>query len=214
MSASGLDRYFDSISDLGSTDEPMYDVEALGEEFVEEVSAVMGEASFSDVTLECDDGVTIPAHRVLLAARSTVFKTMLEDKKCVEGNTKIHDYPSEAVKLMVFFIYGDFNALAHYDGDDETLLALFSAAEQYRLPGLQDICESVMIQSINSSNVIEFYLVGINSNRDELKKAAMKCIFKNFSEVEKTAGWKEFAKNHPRSIYDLLTFACKKNMRA
>jgi hypothetical protein len=43
--------------------------------FVDEISASKGDDTFADATLKCE-GQTIRCHRVILAARSEIFKAM------------------------------------------------------------------------------------------------------------------------------------------
>jgi len=192
--------------------------DSSSEELYKKLAKMQKEASFTDVMLECDDGVTIPCHRVVLAAQSTVFKAMF-DNGFLEGATstaKIRGYRSTTIKMMVAEMYGDreefISSLCSQINDEgfSVLLDLLSAAHQYDFPNLVSVCQRILIKRMSSDNAAEVYLKGFLTNLDRLKTAAMKFIYENFEEVEKTNEWKELAKNYPQAIHEMLAFVCKK----
>lgn len=186
--------------------------DSLCGELCQALSKLQKDGTFTDVTLECDDGVTIPAHRVVLAAQSSVFKAMFSDG-FQEGATsiaKIRGFRSAIVKLMVAFMYG-FVDESHYNLKlNPTIPDLFLAAHQYDFSRIVSGCERYMIDKLDSNNAAEFFLKAYLTDTVRLKTAAMKFISENFNEVEQTDEWKELAKNYPQAIHDLLAFVCKK----
>ena len=87
---------------------------------------------FVDVTLACEDGRQIEAHRVILAASSPFFQEILKKNK--------HSHPmiymrgmksSELLSIVDFLYYGEANV---YQESLDTFLAI---AEELQLKGLQ-----------------------------------------------------------------------------
>jgi len=73
-----------------------------------DLKAMLENGSLSDVSLVVSDR-TIPAHRVVLASRSSVFRAMFEHnmKESEEGRVDISDCSYEAVAAMLKFMYCD-----------------------------------------------------------------------------------------------------------
>ena len=88
-------------------------------------------ADFSDVTLVCEDGVQVDAHKVILSACSPFFNNILQ--KCKLQNTLIYmrGVKGKCLLAIVDFIYH--GAVNLYQED---LADFLSIAEELRLKGL------------------------------------------------------------------------------
>ena len=66
---------------------------------------LLNDEDFTDVTLACDDGQLVKAHKVILAAASPFFKRILA--QAAHPNPLIHIQGIKAfhLKLMLHFIY-------------------------------------------------------------------------------------------------------------
>ena len=66
---------------------------------------MLNDEDFTDVTLACDDGQLVKAHKVILAAASPFFKRILA--QAAHPNPLIHIQGIKAfhLKLMLHFIY-------------------------------------------------------------------------------------------------------------
>ena len=174
--------------------------------------AMLEDGTLTDVTLECDDGVTIPCHRVVLAAGSTVFKYLFscnESSEGASGNFKIEDFSSDVIKQVIAYLYNDFDKLATLASQDN-LSPLLWAGVRYNISGLISICELFMIPGLTTDNAAEFLTDSYSYRLPRLKRAATKFITENFVEVKKTQPWKDFTDNYPEAVLDILSFACKK----
>ena len=191
-----------------------FNIEDMMDENDKILVAMQKDSTFTDVTLVCDDGVTIPCHRVILAAKSSVFKNILsEAMQEGDANTaRIPGYSSQTVKQMVSFIYGDITALGSFPDTTAGVVELHTAALKHDLGGLVLFCEHCMKGRMKTDckKAPVFYLQGFVMDRCCLQTAAIECIVENFDEVEKTDSWKELAKNHPQAVYNVLAFVCKK----
>ena len=86
---------------------------------------------FTDVTLACEDGSQIEAHKVVLASSSPFFMELLKKTKHPQPLVYMRGLRSEdLVAIMDFLYYGEANVL------QENLDAFLALAEELRLKGL------------------------------------------------------------------------------
>ena len=94
---------------------------------------------FADVTLACDDGYQIEAHKVFLAATSPFFKSLLQRTKISHPIVFMRGMKREDLDAIVDFLYfGEANV------HQENLDAFLALAEELKLKGLtgqQDVSE-------------------------------------------------------------------------
>jgi len=86
---------------------------------------------FADVTLACEDGQQVEAHKVILAASSPFFKNMLRKNK--HSNPLIYMRgikTDELVAILDFLYYGEANVF------EENLDNFLALAEELKLKGL------------------------------------------------------------------------------
>lgn len=108
-----------------------------------------------DVTFEVQ-GDTISAHRLVLAARSPVFKAELFGpmKERTMSHIRIVDMDPRVFKAMIHFIYTD--TLPEMDKDDTMVMAqhLVVAADRYGMERLKLVCEDMLCSYINRSTAV------------------------------------------------------------
>ena len=94
--------------------------------------SLRGESNFADVTLACEDGQQIEAHKVILAASSPFFQSLLGRNKHAHPLIYMRGMRSEDLKAVVDFLYyGEANI---YQENLDTFLII---AEELKLKGLQ-----------------------------------------------------------------------------
>ena len=185
----------------------------------------------SDVTIVVDDGRRIPAHKVILAARSPVFAVMFEHtvkdiveiyrrpplhrrlqperRSRVQNEVKIDDVDGEVVDTMLEYIY-----TGQLDGDISAVgERLLVAADKYDLPDLKFLCKDKLLDNLSADNAWELLVVAEMHRFEELKAAAIDAVLqKHDTEITKTAGWKKILDNkacHP--IVDEIMAASIRN---
>ena len=103
--------------------------------FKENITASFGslrhDEDFADVTLACEDGKQVEAHKVVLASSSPVFQTILKRNKHAHPLLYMRGVKSEDLLAILDFLYcGETNV---YQEDLDSFLAI---AEELELKGL------------------------------------------------------------------------------
>merc|ERR1712055_1287366 len=104
--------------------------------FKENVNSLLGQfrgdKEFTDVTLACEDGQQMEAHKVVLIASSPFFLNILKRNKHTHPLIYMRDVKSENLTAMVdFFYHGEANVF------QENLDSFLALAEEFQLKGLR-----------------------------------------------------------------------------
>ncbi|CAN6236500.1 unnamed protein product [Urochloa humidicola] len=122
---------------------------------------------------------TFAAHRLLLEARSPVFKAKLpglnEERKTIVV-VQINDMEPRVFKAMLSFIYTD--TWPEMESKEECAMSqrLFVAADQYGLQRLKLMCEYRLCDLIDASSVAEILLLAEKYQCAALKEACFDFI--------------------------------------
>ena len=114
-------------------------------DFKENVNSAFGklrnDKEFSNVTLACEDGQDIDAHKVILAASSPFFEKILKKSKHPHPLIYLRGFQSkDMVSILDFLYFGEANV---FQEDLDSFLAI---AEEIRLKGLTNQTSSDLIQ--------------------------------------------------------------------
>ncbi|KAJ1697505.1 hypothetical protein LUZ63_006017 [Rhynchospora breviuscula] len=137
-----------------------------------------------DVTFEVD-GEMFHAHRLVLAARSPIFKAELLGlmKEARIRSIVIEDMKAPVFKAMLHFIYRDSFSECELQGDgdskqDSVFLAehLLVAADRYGLDRLRLLCEEKLCNSLDIENVSTILVLAELLNCSQLKDACLEFL--------------------------------------
>ena len=162
---------------------------------------VLEDQEFSDVEILCD-GSVFPCHQIILAARSPVFRAMLQADMKEKQTRKIdiEDSKPEIVGEMLRFIYTG-------DIPNEKLDALASdllgTSDKYELNYLKKICEDKLCSTLKVDNSIECLVLGDLHNASKLKKMALELVAKNMSKIVETDVYKNLFIQRPLLAWEL-----------
>ena len=96
---------------------------------------------FADVTLACEDGHQIEAHKIILAASSPFFDKVLQRNKHPHPLIYLRDFKSEDLMAILDFLYlGEANVF------QENLDSFLAIAKELKLKGLTGQNTSDLIQ--------------------------------------------------------------------
>ena len=154
------------------------------------LKSLLKKGNFADVSLVVE-GVFIPAHMAVLAARSPVFQAMFEHDlvERAENKVEICDIKASVMQELLNFIYTDTAPNADLMAAD-----LLIAAEKYDLGRLKLICEQILSRNLTVENVGETLRLADRHNANQLKEKCMYFIRTNADEVSKSLQWKDVAR--------------------
>ena len=114
-------------------------------DFKENVNSAFGklrnDKEFSNVTLACEDGQEMEAHKVILAASSPFFEKILQKSKHPHPLIYLRGFQSkDLVSILDFLYFGEANV---FQEDLDSFLAI---AEEIQLKGLTNQTSSDLIQ--------------------------------------------------------------------
>jgi hypothetical protein len=120
----------------------------------------------------------IPAHKLILTARSPVFRAMLssgmQEASAVE--MEITGYAAEAVRAFVRFLYCDDCTKLSLQDHAWDLLAL---TDKYDIAGLRFTCEMYQAKQLQEANALSTLLRADTHNAPVLKRKALEYIAQN-----------------------------------
>ncbi|CAG7907591.1 unnamed protein product [Brassica rapa] len=167
-----------------------------------------------DVRLKAGDSdpdAAISAHKLVLAARSRVFKKMLEEDECKTSSEKeiitLSEMKHEEQKDLVEFIYSDGSTPCAGHAR-----SLYLAADKYDIPHLRDLTTNELISSLNASNALEVYELAQIPFDDALNNAALSCIRMNIATIAYSDELKLFAESNPNLTVEIMK-ACVERSR-
>ncbi|XP_061393747.1 speckle-type POZ protein-like [Musca vetustissima] len=162
--------------------------------------ASLAKLMICDVALVAQDRIEFKAHKVVLCARSDVFRAMfrndLQEKKT--GSITIDDMDSDVLKKLLNYIYTD------EEMPKEMAADLFVAANKYALVDLQKICEDILIEVMSDDTVADILLLGDRHSSERLKSKAVQFVIENIKNVMATEGWHRLRANDRDVCLDIL----------
>lgn len=147
------------------------------------------EETLCDFTLKIGKE-NLRVHKVVLCARSPVFKAMLttEMKETVNQLMEIHDLEVEIVRHMLNFMYTD-------TADDlnwETASKLYVAADKYDVAALKRLCSDALKTGLCVANIGDILILSDKHSDDDLKKSVQDFIYENDTEILNSPEWNTF----------------------
>ncbi|CAH2059962.1 unnamed protein product, partial [Thlaspi arvense] len=152
---------------------------------------------------DSDPGAAISAHKLVLAARSKVFKKMLEEDECKASSGKeiitLSEMTHEEVKSLVEFIYS--NGSMPYAGHARSL---YLAADKYEIPHLRDLCRNELISSLDSFNALDVFELAQIPFDQAFNDAALGCIKTNITTITDSDEFKLFVASNPNLTVEIM----------
>ncbi|XP_059625319.1 BTB/POZ domain-containing protein At3g56230-like [Cornus florida] len=146
-----------------------------------------------------NNGPPIPAHRALLAARSNIFKNMLDSDGCkappsYDTIIALPELNYEELESLLEFLY---SGSLPKEKVDKHVYSLSVAADKYDIPFLHKFCEQQMLGSLSSSNALDVLEIADVCSNQALKETALKFIVKNMEDIVFSPRFDAFALKNP-----------------
>ncbi|KAF8777759.1 Speckle-type POZ protein like [Argiope bruennichi] len=142
----------------------------------------------TDVELKTETN-SFPAHKIVLCARSPVFKAMM-DNDMKEKNSKsiqVDDLEDDTVQKLLFFLYSD--SLENVSW--ETAIKVYYAADKYQIEKLKLMCSSFLIENLTVSTATELLILADTHNDCDLKKITEDFILEYDEQIFSAEKWGE-----------------------
>ncbi|KAI3458435.1 hypothetical protein Pfo_015098 [Paulownia fortunei] len=144
-----------------------------------------------------NDEPPIPAHRALLAARSGIFRNILDSDECKAPPNQTITLPElnhEELESLLEFLY---SGNLPKEKVEKHVYSLSIAADKYEIPFLQKFCEHQMLGSLNSSNALDVLEISDTCSNQSLKETALNFIVRNMEDIVFSARFDAFALKNP-----------------
>jgi len=150
-------------------------------------------------------------HKIVLAARSSVFKAELYGPMKEEGMgpITIKDMQPDVFRTLLHFVYTDsLPPLDDLEADDhsEMIRHLLVAADRYAIERLKLICQSILCENLNVQTVATTLALADQHNCDLLKNACIDFITcsNEMDDLLSTQGYKNLKRTCPAVVMDAL----------
>jgi speckle-type POZ protein len=156
-----------------------------------QLEELFDDMSFSDVIFKVG-GSEFPAHKIVLAARSEVFKAMFQHatKEKSTNHVEIEDIEPDVFQQLLRFIYtGRLTAATM----EKMAVGLLVVADKYLLTELKAACERHLIRFMSIQNCLELLMLEENDHHPAygLREEAINFFRLHPAEVILTDGWKK-----------------------
>ncbi|GBM89277.1 TD and POZ domain-containing protein 3 [Araneus ventricosus] len=171
--------------------------------------ALYNEGILSDAKLKTATE-TFPVHKLVLSARSPVFKSMFttDMREKTHNCVDIDDLDADTVRRMLKFMYSDTLDNLEY----ENAKRLYFAADKYNIVSLRLRCSNFLKQNLLQSNCSDVLLLAKKHQDKDLVNAVEDYIAKNDESVLFSDEWKDLEENHPRLTTEVFRFIYMKKL--
>lgn len=153
----------------------------------------------SDLIIHCQ-GEDIKAHRLILTARSPVFRAMLETGMVeVKGRIKVEDAKPTILRQLLHYLY-----TRKLETDFRDYMELLILANKYEEDELVDYTSLKILETLTEENALELGIFGEMHNSTVLLKGCAKFIQEFASEEILPEGWEQQMKGSPRLMLAVI----------
>uniref|UniRef100_A0ACD5UC09 Uncharacterized protein n=1 Tax=Avena sativa TaxID=4498 RepID=A0ACD5UC09_AVESA len=157
-------------------------------------------------------GEVFPAHKIVLAMRSPVFKAELYGPMKEHGGNDItlQDMQPAVFKALLHFIYTDsLPSMEDLDDDDdenkEMVKHLLVAADRYAIERLKMICEGILCKSLDVQSVATILALADQHQCSRLKDACVEFLSSNgMDDVVASQGYLDLKRACPAVLVDIF----------
>ncbi|KAL2507728.1 BTB/POZ and MATH domain-containing protein 2 [Forsythia ovata] len=175
----------------------------------------------TDVNFEVN-GETFSVHKLVLAARSPVFRAQLygpmkdQNTQCI----KIEDMEAPVFKALLHFIYWDaLPDMVELTGWNSTWAStlmsqhLLAAADRYGLDRLRLLCEDILCEDVAINTVATTLALAEQHHCFQLKSVCLKFVAlpENLRAVMQTDGFEYLKESCPHVLTELLEYVARIN---
>ena len=120
----------------------------------------------------------------------------------------IDDFKAKVVAEMLNFIYT--GNISSHDAIKEIATELLAAADKYSLDLLKTICEERLCSSLESTNCVEYLVLGEMYQTFKLRRRALEVAVENVDSIMDTDVFKDLFKQKPELAWEVMKASHKK----
>ncbi|KAG6582269.1 BTB/POZ and MATH domain-containing protein 2-like isoform X1 [Cucurbita moschata] len=197
----------------------IYSITAPPSDIGQQFGKLLESRKCADVNFEVD-GEIFPAHKLVIAARSPVFRAQLfgplkdKDTRCI----KVEDIEAPVFKALLHFMYWDnlpdmLELVGANSRWASTLMAqhLLAAADRYALDRLKLLCEAKLCEDIAINTVATTLALAEQHHCFQLKAACLRFIAmpENLKAVMQSDGFDYLKESCPAVLTELLQYVAR-----
>ncbi|GIY30913.1 TD and POZ domain-containing protein 3 [Caerostris extrusa] len=139
---------------------------------------------------------SFPAHKVVLSARSPVFKAMFSNdmKETVTNRVDLPDLDGGTVRQLLLYMYSDTVECLEWD----SVRNLYAAADKYEIESLKTECSTILKGLLVPSQACDLLVLADMHRDNDLKKFAQDFISKNDECILDSNSWMELEQKNPQ----------------
>ncbi|CAL1291018.1 unnamed protein product [Larinioides sclopetarius] len=172
---------------------------------LEDITCLYEEGTLCDTKLQTATE-TFNAHKSILAARSSVFKTMFttDMREKATDRVIIEDLEADTVSRMLMFLYSD----KLEDPNWDRAKCLYFAADKYNIITLKQKCSDFLKNSLQLSNCCELLLLADKHKDEDLKKSVQDYMAQYQGAILRTEKWMDLEKSNPILVIETFRTMC------
>jgi speckle-type POZ protein len=146
------------------------------------------------------------AHSQILAARSSVFATMLSTpmREGTEKEIDLQDLDMETVTAMITYLYtGAVNPPDVWE-DDDAVVALLEAAHRFDVTDLANRCSQVLCDRLTVTNVLERFRMADLLACGTLRSRCLDYIREKMDQVQVLEDYSAWGCRHPALLMEII----------
>ncbi|XP_055951357.1 TD and POZ domain-containing protein 1-like [Argiope bruennichi] len=176
----------------------------------DDLMSLLSSGNFSDTTLQTPTE-TFPAHKLILSARSPVFRAMFTNnmKENIKECVRIEDLDADTVRRLLLFLYSD----SLKDLDLESAKKLYFAGDKYEVLSLRHKCAHFLEKNLCPSSCCDVLVLADRHSDSCLKKVVQEYISHHDKEVYQTDQWKQLEQTNPVLTFETLRVMYEKSRK-
>jgi hypothetical protein len=158
---------------------------------------------YTDVTVECANGVSFKCHRVALAAASDYFAAMFggDFVESTAENVTLTETDAATFEPVLRFMYSGDVVISSSNVYD-----LLQASEYFKLPGMEELCvQFVQKNKMTVQNTLDIFTFACSTNKNVLKNALSRYVASQFDIFSKVSAFLELPFDDLKLILDQLS---------
>jgi len=153
---------------------------------VDDLGSLLTTNLYSDVVFIVE-GQRVPAHRCILAARSSYFRDLIAD---AGAEVKLDNVRHAIFLAILRYLY-----TARLDVDPRLALEIVVSADRFKLADMKTHCFGKIEETFDETNVCEIMSLADQHGADSLKTACMRYILDHYTTVTKSEGFRNLNKD-------------------